>query len=87
MNFSVLKIHSGMKDTFSPFEWLVFRLPGMMTIAPDNLTVAMVQFNKLITFDLSDVKTFNIIENCFTSAISHIDYDPTSNTVAISGDK
>ena len=76
-----------MKGTFSPFKWLVFRLPGMMTFAPDNLTVAMIQFNKLITFDLSDVKTFNIIENCFTSAISHIDYDPTSNTVAISGDK
>ena len=58
-----------------------------MSISPDNLTMAMAHYNKLTTFDISNVKTFNIIENVFSSSIVKIDYEPSSDFIAVTGDK
>ena len=58
-----------------------------MSISPDNLTIAMIHYNKLTTFDMSNVKIFNTIENVFSSSIVKVDYDSSSDFIAVTGDK
>lgn len=58
-----------------------------LSIAPDNLTVALANENTATIFALSDPKINFSIEKMFNGKIQQLQFDPTSNLLAITGDK
>ena len=64
-----------------------FRNPAKLAISTDNMVVGLTHQNKLTVFDVNDRSNFSVISDIFESSIRHIEFDPSSDFVAVSGDK
>jgi len=51
------------------------------------MVVGLTHQNKLTVFDVNDRNNFSVISDIFESSIRHIEFDPSSDFVAVTGDK
>jgi len=64
-----------------------FGNPAKLAISTDNMVVGLTHQNKLTVFDVNDRNNFSVISDIFESSIRHIEFDPSSDFVAVTGDK
>ena len=58
-----------------------------LVISPDNLVVAAPCMNNVTFFGLNNQSHSLVLEKMFNAKIEHLEFDPSSNFVAITGDK
>merc|ERR1712142_11719 len=61
--------------------------PSKLAISSDNHVIGLTHQNTLTVFDINDINNFSIVSDIFESSIRHIEFDPTSDFVAVTGDK
>ena len=68
-------------------DMIILRNPAKLSISTDNMVVGLTHQNKLTVFDVNERNNFSVISDIFESSIRHIEFDRSSDFVAVTGDK